>query len=206
MEASEGSLGRAFTKLFLSVILVGVALGFVDYFFKTVIPWASEHGIPYLKFLEGYRSYVIMLVAVALGWIAISYFAKAIYLTLLPKYGHPTATAIRSVVKIVGLGGLLAGVAGGSSGSAVGVALGGFMGMVVGFASQQVLGQAIAGVFLLLSRPIKIDDVVDIAGEKKVKVLDITPLFTVVRRETGEIVLIPNNSLVGQKIVKHKSA
>jgi len=206
LEASEGSLGRAFTKLFLSVILVGVALGFVDYFFKTVIPWASEHGIPYLKFLEGYRSYVIMLVAVALGWIAISYFAKAIYLTLLPKYGHPTATAIRSVVKIVGLGGLLAGVAGGSSGSAVGVALGGFMGMVVGFASQQVLGQAIAGVFLLLSRPIKIDDVVDIAGEKKVKVLDITPLFTVVRRETGEIVLIPNNSLVGQKIVKHKSA
>ena len=206
MEASEGSLGRAFTKLFLSVILVGVALGFVDYFFKTVIPWASEHGIPYLKFLEGYRSYVIMLVAVALGWIAISYFAKAIYLTLLPKYGHPTATAIRSVVKIVGLGGLLAGVAGGSSGSAVGIALGGFMGMVVGFASQQVLGQAIAGVFLLLSRPIKIDDVVDIAGEKKVKVLDITPLFTVVRRETGEIVLIPNNSLVGQKIVKHKSA
>ena len=206
MEASKDSLGRAFTKLFLSVILVGVALGFVDYFFKTVIPWASEHGIPYIKFLEGYRPYVIMLVAVALGWLVISYFAKAIYLTLLPKYGHPTATAMRSVVKIVGLGGLLAGVAGGSTGSAVGVALGGFMGMVVGFASQQVLGQAIAGVFLLLSRPIKIDDVVDIAGEKKVKVLDITPLFTVVRRETGEIVLIPNNSLIGQKIVKHKSA
>jgi len=44
------------------------------------------------------------------------------------------------------------------AGGAAGVALGGFIGMVIGFASQQVLGQAISGLFILISRPFKISD------------------------------------------------
>jgi small-conductance mechanosensitive channel len=51
---------------------------------------------------------------------------------------------------------MLAAIAGGVAGGAAGVALGGFIGLVVGFASQQVLGQAVAGLFLLIARPFKI--------------------------------------------------
>jgi len=54
---------------------------------------------------------------------------------------------------MVSIGAMVAAIAGGA-----GVALGGFLGMVVGFASQQVLGRAIAGPFLLMARPFKIGD------------------------------------------------
>jgi small-conductance mechanosensitive channel len=79
------------------------------------------------------------------------------------------------------------------------VALGGFIGMVIGFATQQVLGQAIAGLFVLLARPIRIGDYVNAAGETGV-VEDIASLFTIIRKDDGSLALIPNNSLIGSKI------
>jgi small conductance mechanosensitive channel len=47
----------------------------------------------------------------------------------------------------------VAALAGAVSGGAAAAALGGFIGLVKGFATQQVLGQAVAGTFLLLARP-----------------------------------------------------
>jgi small-conductance mechanosensitive channel len=47
--------------------------------------------------------------------------------------------------------------------------------MVIRFATQQVLGQAIAGLFVLLVRPIKIGDKVNVAGEAGI-VEDLNPL------------------------------
>ncbi|MEM3974548.1 MAG: mechanosensitive ion channel, partial [Ignisphaera sp.] len=64
---------------------------------------------------------------------------------------------------------------------------------------QQVLGQAIAGLFLLISRPFRIGDAVVIAGEDGV-VDDVATLFTTVIKADGTKVLIPNNSIVGSKI------
>jgi small-conductance mechanosensitive channel len=71
--------------------------------------------------------------------------------------------------------------------------------MVVGFASQQVLGQAIAGLFLLIARPFKIGDAVVIAGEDGV-VDDVATLFTRVVKADGVVALIPNNAIIGGKI------
>jgi len=73
------------------------------------------------------------------------------------------------------------------------------LGMVIGFATQQVLGQAVAGLFILLPRPFKIGDRVAAAGETGV-VEDISALFTIVRRDEGSVVLLPNNMLIGSKI------
>lgn len=100
---------------------------------------------------------------------------------------------------IVGIGALLAGIAGGVAGGASGVALGGFLGIVIGFASQQVLGQAIAGLFLLIARPFKIGDYVVIAGEQGT-VEDISAMFTIVRKDDGSIALVPSGMIVGSKI------
>jgi len=99
----------------------------------------------------------------------------------------------------VGIGALAAAIAGGVAGGAAGVALGGFLGIVVGFASQQVLGQAIAGLFLLIARPFKIGDKVVIAGEDGV-VEDVATLFTIVNKADGVKVLIPNSAIIGGKI------
>jgi len=66
------------------------------------------------------------------------------------------------------------------------------------FATQQVLSQAVAGLFLLISRPFRIGDLVNIGGDTG-KVEDITTLFTLINKG-DQIVLIPNNSIIGNKI------
>lgn len=106
---------------------------------------------------------------------------------------------MRNVVRIVGVGAMVAAIAGGVAGGAAGVALGGFLGIVIGFASQQVLGQAIAGLFLLIARPFKVGDGVVIAGEDGV-VDDVATLFTRILKADGVTVLIPNNAIIGGKI------
>ncbi|MDK2875944.1 MAG: hypothetical protein PWQ22_354 [Archaeoglobaceae archaeon] len=103
-----------------------------------------------------FAPYVFIIVALAIGWMIISSFASLFYAITEPKYGISTASALKNMIKILGLGGLFAAIAGGVAGGTAGVALGGFIGLVVGFATQQVLGQAIAGLFLLLARPLKI--------------------------------------------------
>ncbi|MGC9105775.1 MAG: mechanosensitive ion channel domain-containing protein, partial [Thermoprotei archaeon] len=109
------------------------------------------------------------------------------------------AHSIRNVIKIIGIGALFASIAGAVAGGAAGVALGGFLGMVIGFASQQVLGQAVSGLFLLLARPFKIGDHVNVTGEDGI-VEDVSSLFTVIKKSDGTTVLIPNNSIIGNKI------
>ncbi len=60
--------------------------------------------------------------------------------------------------------------------------------------------------FILLARPFKVGDLVDVAGESEVKVRDITTMFTIVERKDRTEVLIPNNILIGQKIVIRERA
>jgi small conductance mechanosensitive channel len=60
--------------------------------------------------------------------------------------------------------------------------------------------------FILIARPFKIGDLVDVAGESEVKVRDITTMFTIVERKDRTEVLIPNNILIGQKIVIRERA
>ena len=149
--------------------------------------------------------YANILVALAFGYLIVSNIANFIYWTLRVKYAHPTAAAVRNVIKIIGIGGLAAAIAGGVAGGAAGVALGGFLGMVIGFATQQVLGQAVSGLFVLIVRPFKIGDSVIIAGEEGV-VEDVATLFTIVVKGDGTRVLIPNNTVLGGKVyVKQKA-
>ncbi|MEM0439005.1 MAG: mechanosensitive ion channel [Sulfolobales archaeon] len=146
-----------------------------------------------------YASYINIAIALAFGYMIVRALANTIYWSLRVRYEHPQASAVRSVMIIIGIGALLAGIAGGVAGGAAGVALGGFLGIVIGFASQQVLGQAVAGLFLLLARPVSIGDRVSIAGETGV-VEDISPLFIKIRRDDGTLMLIPNNMAIGAKI------
>jgi small-conductance mechanosensitive channel len=74
----------------------------------------------------------------------------------------------------------------------------GFVGLVaIGFfAVWSLLSNIVAGFFLFLSDPFKINDEIevpeiDIGG----KVLDIRPLFVVLEEESGHVTFVPNNVL-----------
>jgi small-conductance mechanosensitive channel len=185
---ASASLGKAI----LYIVLYVVVSALVKYLITEIL-------VKIYAEITAYEVYIQILLAFAFGYLIISQFAWFFYWTTRPKYGHPTAAAIRNVIRIIGIGALAAAIAGGVAGGAAGVALGGFLGMVVGFASQQVLGQAIAGLFLLIARPFRVGDAVIIAGEDGT-VEDVSTLFTIVRKADGITVLIPNNAIIGGKI------
>ncbi|WP_240938930.1 mechanosensitive ion channel domain-containing protein [Metallosphaera hakonensis] len=149
--------------------------------------------------ISGYQPYINVLLSLLFGYLILQGFVSVVYWNLRLKYDHPTSASVRSVLRLVGLGALVAAIAGGVAGGVAGVALGGFLGIVIGFASQQVLGQAVAGLFLLLSRPFKIKDHVSVTGDEGT-VEEITTLFTYVLKSDGTTVIIPNNSILGNKI------
>jgi small-conductance mechanosensitive channel len=160
-----------------------------------LIPFLRDIGVD----ISAYTGYINIGFALIFGYMIVRSVANTIYWSMRVKYDHPQAAAVRSMIQIVGIGALLAGIAGGAAGGAAGVALGGFIGIVVGFASQQILGQAVAGLFILIARPVRIGDEVTIAGETG-KVEDLTSLFIIIQKGDGTTVLIPNNMAIGSKI------
>ncbi|MCF8884239.1 MAG: mechanosensitive ion channel family protein [Aigarchaeota archaeon] len=190
--------GRSIAKLVVYIIVYIAVAAVIQWFFTSFL---LQYGIN----LVDYIGYVQILLALAFGYLIVSSVATFFYWSIRGRYGHPTAVAVRNIVRIVGLGALISAIAGGVAGGAAGVALGGFLGMVIGFASQQVLGQSIAGLFLLISRPFRISDEVILAGEEGV-VEDVSTLFTILLKNDGSKVLIPNNVILGGKIyVKPKN-
>jgi small-conductance mechanosensitive channel len=185
---------RAVVKLIILIILFVVANALL-------ITWFMSQFLPSIG-LPGARDYVVYVsvaLTLVLGYLIVGAFADVIYWSLRLRYDHGTARAVRNVFFLVGIGALIAGIAGAVGGGVAGVAVGGFLGIVIGFATQQVLSQAVAGLFLLISRPFRIGSYVNLLGEEG-RVEDVAVLFTEVVRSDGTRVLIPNGSIIGNKI------
>lgn len=193
--------GKSVSKFVLSLILFILVMAvIIEFLMKDFMPRVLG-----LTVVTDYVPYAAIMLSLAFGYLVLNSLTSMLYWSLRSRYDHGQAAAVRSMIRIVGLGALVSAIAGGVAGGAAGVALGGFMGMVVGFASQQVLGQAIAGLFILLARPFKIDDAVVLAGEEGT-VSDVAVLFTMLTKPDGTKVLVPNNAIIGGKIfVKPKA-
>ncbi|MCG3108522.1 Large-conductance mechanosensitive channel MscMJLR [Metallosphaera sp. J1] len=189
-------------KLVLYIVLFVVVEALVN---NLLFPFLASIRLqlPYISLsnqsISGYQPYVNILLSLAFGYLIIQGFISVIYWNLRLKYDHSTSASMRSIFRLVGVGVLVAAIAGAVAGGASGVALGGFIGIVVGFASQQVLGQAVSGLFLLLSRPFKIKDHISVTGDEGI-VEEITTLFTYIAKNDNIIAIIPNNVVFGNKI------
>jgi small conductance mechanosensitive channel len=96
-----------------------------------------------------YKVYVDILLTLFFGWQIVKAFADIVAYSVAKKQGETAGKAIANLIKLLGIGALVAALAGAASGGAAATVLGGFIGLVIGFATQQVLSQAIAGTFLL---------------------------------------------------------
>jgi len=76
---------------------------------------------------------------------------------------------------------------------------GGILGIVIGFASQTVVSNLISGLFLIIEKPIKIGDGVDIDGVAGI-VEDVRILSTTIRTYAGIYVRIPNDKVFSSNI------
>jgi len=186
----------ALAKLIIFIVLYVSLSAAIQFFFtRILIPLTSPD-------IMSYKVYVDVLLALLFGYLIVLSFSNLIYWSLRVRYDHSTSAAVRSFFKIIGIGAMVAVLTGSFSDPTAGVALGGFIGMVVGYASQHVLGQVMAGLFLLLSRPFMIGDKIEVSGVTGI-VEDITTLFVIIRTDDNKRVFLPCNSLIGSKIVKH---
>jgi small-conductance mechanosensitive channel len=78
----------------------------------------------------------------------------------------------------------------------------GILGFTIGFALQDISRNFVAGVLLILRRPLNIGDAVKI-GDFSGKVLQINTRDTVIRTWDGEMVIIPNIDVFTQPIINY---
>jgi small-conductance mechanosensitive channel len=76
------------------------------------------------------------------------------------------------------------------------------LGLVVGFAARQVLANAVAGVLLAITQPIRIGDLVTFEDETGV-VEDVRLSYTYLRAGDGRRLIIPNERLAESPIENH---
>jgi small conductance mechanosensitive channel len=76
------------------------------------------------------------------------------------------------------------------------------LGLVVGFAARQTLANAIAGILLAITQPIRLGDLVTF-GEETGEVEDIRLTYTYLRLDDGRRLIIPNEQLAQTPVFNH---
>jgi small-conductance mechanosensitive channel len=76
------------------------------------------------------------------------------------------------------------------------------LGLVVGFAARQTLANAIAGILLAITQPIRIGDLVTFEDETGL-VEDVKLTYTYIRIDDGRRLIVPNERLAQSSVVNH---
>ena len=76
------------------------------------------------------------------------------------------------------------------------------LGLVVGFAARQTLANAIAGILLAITQPIRIGDLVTFEEETG-EVEDVRLTYTYIRLDDGRRLIVPNERLAQSSIHNH---
>ncbi len=77
----------------------------------------------------------------------------------------------------------------------------GILAAVVGFGSQQAISNIVSGIFMVLFKPFRIGDYIDMGGEYKGTVVDISMRHTTIRNLENRMIIVPNSVLNNQSIV-----
>ena len=159
--------------------------------------------------LAAYSSYIDAALILILGYKAVSSIAEAVYLSALEVSDVGTAGSLRAITRIAGVAVLLSTLTSVFNvNPSAAITIGSFSGLVVGFATQNVLTQAVSGIFLAIARPFRIGDHVIIynrsAGDPREGVVeDIGIMHTAIRCVDGSTrVLIPNNIVFNAIIIR----
>jgi small-conductance mechanosensitive channel len=136
------------------------------------------------------------------GYLAIEIIANTAFrLVITAQQSDQTANSLRSLIRILGVIVVAAIVLSFlSQNAAVAASIGTLSALVIGFASQNLLGNMIAGMYLSLTRPFKIDDVITVFGNSG-KVRDIGLLNCELLMSNGDIMRAPISSLLTSPVI-----
>jgi len=77
----------------------------------------------------------------------------------------------------------------------------GILAAAVGFGSQQAISNIVSGIFMVLFKPFRIGDHIDLGGENKGRVVDVSLRHTTIKNNENKMIIVPNSMLNNQSIV-----
>ncbi len=77
----------------------------------------------------------------------------------------------------------------------------GILAVVIGFAAQAALGNIISGVFIVIFKPFRVGDIINVGVEYRGRVTDITLRHTVLRDFRNRRIIMPNSIISSQTVI-----
>ena len=179
------------------LIVLGIVLG--------VSLAISTNAWPALTLDRGYLLYIQIAEVAIVGYFAIEVISKAGY-KLAYRHSEQLAKTVASLNRILGAIVVIAVIISYlSSNPVVAVSIGTVTGIVVGFASQNIIGNLIAGMYLVIARPFHIGDRIRVFDKEGI-VSNIELLYCKILMDNGDLMLAPNSALVTTNIILHKNS
>jgi small-conductance mechanosensitive channel len=156
--------------------------------------------------VKPYRLYIQAGLILLMGYLIVNSTSNIVYIYMNNIADHNTAATMKTITKVSGTAVLLSVLSTiFNVNPAAALTVGSFGGLVVGFATQRILSNVVAGVFLLLSRPFTYGDVITVLGQKGI-VKEIRLMHLVIESEDKQKkILIPSGSVVTEIIEKVKT-
>ncbi len=180
----------AFSRIIIMSVLLSIILATTNFVLRPFLP-AS-----YLRYLH------VAEIAVA-AYFVIQIIANITY-KLTFNHSEDTAKSIRSLIRITGAIIVIAFIISYlSQDPIIAASISTISGLVIGFAASSLIGNVIAGIYLAIARPFRIDDCIKVFGETGT-VLDIGLLYTRIMLQNGDSMLASNSSMVTTNIILKK--
>ncbi|WP_033417669.1 mechanosensitive ion channel family protein [Cytophaga aurantiaca] len=79
----------------------------------------------------------------------------------------------------------------------------GVIALIAGVASQEALSNIVGGIFIIIFKPFKINDIIEISGAMIGTVTDITLRHTTIRNSENKMIVVPNAIINKEKIINY---
>jgi small-conductance mechanosensitive channel len=180
-------------KAISSIIILAAALAAV----LVLTTFLLESAVP-----KPYLQYLHVAEVAVVGFLAITMIGKIGY-DLMLKHSEALAKSIRILVRIAGAIVVIAfAISYLSQDPVIAASIATISGLVIGFASSNLIGNAIAGIYLAMARPFWIGDRIKVYGETGI-VYDIGLLYTRLLLPNEDVMLASNSSLLFTQVVLH---
>ena len=183
--------GRSLIKSLTTMIIVVTAVAIASSFIGQLLD-------------PRYSTFLNVGVAATIGYFVINSVANVFY-QLSYEALTKNAEIIRILIRIVGAIIVISIIISYlSEDPIIAASIGTITGIVIGFASQNVIGNLISGLYLAITRPFRIGDKATVFGNTGI-IFDIGLLYTRLRNDEGHIILAPNLSMVSTTIIIRES-
>ena len=190
-KSSPEKKGRSLIKSLTTMIIVVTAVAIVSSFIGQVLD-------------PRYSTFLNVGVVATIGYFVINSVANVFYqlsYDALTKNAEIIRILIRIVGAIIVISIIISYL---SEDPIIAASIGTITGIVIGFASQNVIGNLISGLYLAITRPFRIGDKATVFGNTGI-IVDIGLLYTRLRNDEGHIILAPNLSMVSTTIIIRES-